>query len=217
MLRSAVRSIVLVVAAALVASCTDNAPTGTLPKNAARPGGARTNVAPGTCTTLSNLTSLVNTVFGAGSPDANSVLGKLANLQKQLDKGDYAGAQDQAKNIVAFIQQKAAQGGLPGTSAQIQTLIAGVLCYAGISPDTFLVYPDGCAAGAGELHRQGGRFAPGQHGERADADHDHVAAAGFVAVEHEARRVPGLRAADPVVGIDQARGRRGLPGVGHSV
>ena len=76
-----------------------------------------------------------------GLPDANSVLGKLANLQKQLDKGDDAGAQSQAKNIVSFIQQKAAQGGLPGTSAQIQTLIAGVLCYAGISPDTFLVFP----------------------------------------------------------------------------
>jgi hypothetical protein len=80
-------------------------------------------------------------VFGAGSPDANSVLGKLSNLDKQLRQGNIEQAQSQAQNIVSFIQQKAAQGGLPGTPAQVQLLISSVLCYAGLSPDTFLIYP----------------------------------------------------------------------------
>ena len=102
----------------------------------------QSNAIAGTCTSFSNLVSLVNTVFGAGSPNANSVLGKLNNLNGKLQQGDTAGAQAQAQNIVSFVQNKAQQGGLPGTQAQIQALISGVLCYAGLSSgDTFLIFP----------------------------------------------------------------------------
>lgn len=139
MLRSLFRAAALTAAAAFVVSCNDTTPTGSPPRNS--PSGARADIVPGTCTTLSNLQSLVNTVFGAGSPSANSVLGKLSNLDKQLQQGNLAGAQDQALNIVTFIQQKAVAGGLPGTTAQVQQLIGSVLCYAGLPPDSFLVYP----------------------------------------------------------------------------
>jgi hypothetical protein len=80
----------------------------------------------------------VNAVFGAGSPNANSALGKLSNMQKQLDKGDIVDGQAQAKNLIGFIQQKAST--LPGAS-QAQTLINQLECYAGIAANTFLIFP----------------------------------------------------------------------------
>jgi hypothetical protein len=141
MRRSFTRLVSPIVAAAILASCTDNGPTGNSPAGIGRPATPSASVIPGECTTYSNLITLVNTVFGTGSPDANSVLGKLDNLDKQLKKGNIDGAQDQARNIVSFIQQKAVQGGLPGTPTQVQMLITAVLCYAGLSPDAFLVYP----------------------------------------------------------------------------
>ena len=120
-----------------VVSCNDNTTTPTAggARSNGRSGGS--NTALGACTTLSNLQSLTNDVFGAGSPDASSVLGKLSNLDKQLRQGNIEQAQSQAQNIVSFVQQKAAQGGLPGTPAQVQMLISSVLCYAGLSPDTW--------------------------------------------------------------------------------
>ena len=127
--------------AAFLISCGEDANRGTLPTGPLTPGSRQSDILPGTCTTYSNLVSLVNAVFGAGSPNANSALGKLDNLNKQLKQGNLAGAQDQARNIVTFIQSKAAQGTLPGTHAQIQSLISGVLCFAGLSPDTFLIMP----------------------------------------------------------------------------
>jgi hypothetical protein len=132
----------LLVGAVLLVSCGEDSRrlTGP-PSRPVVPDSRRSDITPGTCTTLSNLTSLVNAVFGAGSPNANSALGKLSNLDKQLQQGNLAGAQDQAQNIVLFVETKAAQGGLPGTRAQIQALISGVLCYAGLSPDEFLILP----------------------------------------------------------------------------
>jgi len=130
----------LLVGAALLASCGQDSRRD--PTSPLAPNGRRANTIAGTCTSFSNLVSLVNTVFGAGSPNANSALGKLNNLQSQLQHGDTAGAQAQAQNIVAFIQTKAQQGGLPGTQAQINALISGVLCFAGLSSgDTFLIFP----------------------------------------------------------------------------
>ena len=112
-----------------------------LPTGPTVPGAASQSNVPGTCTTLSNLTSLARTVFGAGSPNVNSVLGKLDNLDKRLKRGDVAGAQAEATTLVTFIQKKVAAGGLPGTRAQVQALISGVLCYAGLLPNTTLIYP----------------------------------------------------------------------------
>jgi hypothetical protein len=141
MRRSIATTIALSAATVVLVSCSDLSRRDADPTSPIRPGGGQLNSAPA-CVTLNNLVSMVNTVFGAGSPDANSALGKLANLDKQLQKGNIAGAQDQARNLVAFIQLKAQQGGLPGTHAQIQALINGILCYAGLSPDTFLIFPN---------------------------------------------------------------------------
>ncbi len=130
----------LLVGAVFLASCGPDSRRD--PTSPLSPGGRRSANVAGTCTSFSNLVSLVNTVFGAGSPNASSVLGKLNNLNGQLRQGDTAGAQAQAQNIISFVQLKAQQGGLPGTQAQVQALINGVLCYSGLSGgDTFLIFP----------------------------------------------------------------------------
>lgn len=117
----------------LAASCTDRS-------NPTRPltGKVSANIVPGTCTTLANLQSLVNTVFGAGSPNASSALGKLNNLDHFIQQGNFSGAQTSALNLVSFIQQKAPT--LPG-GAQAQALINAIECYAGLLQNTFLVMP----------------------------------------------------------------------------
>jgi hypothetical protein len=141
MRRSIASLVALSAVAVLLASCNEVSRREADPTSPLRPGTGQLNNAPA-CVSLTNLVSLVNTVFGAGSPDANSALGKLDNLDKQLQKGAVAQAQDQARNLVSFIQLKAQQGGLPGTHAQIQALINGILCYAGLTTDTYLIFPD---------------------------------------------------------------------------
>ncbi len=132
-------SIATLLVALFALGCTDSKTSP--PTDPIVAGDASRSATPGTCTTLENLKALTNTVFGAGSPNANAVLGKLDNLDKQLKKGHIAEAQDQARNIVAFVQAAATAGGLPGTPAQVQALISGVLCYAGLLPNTFLIFP----------------------------------------------------------------------------
>jgi hypothetical protein len=134
----------LFVGAVLLASCGPDSQRGgpTGPTSPLAPKARSSTQLAGTCTNVANLTSLINTVFGAGSPNANSATGKLNNLQSQLQHGDTAGAQAQAQNLISFIQTKAQGGGLPGTPAQIQLLIAGIQCYAGLaSNDSFLIFP----------------------------------------------------------------------------
>lgn len=117
----------------------DRAPTA--PRRFTAPDRSATLAPPGTCTTLAALDSLANLVFGAGSPNAQSVLGKIDNLGKLVAQGNIVDAQAQAQNIVSFVVQKASQGTLPGTTAQINALLGGVLCYAGLNPDEFLIQP----------------------------------------------------------------------------
>lgn len=88
---------------------------------------------------MSALEQLAVDIFGAGSPNVNSVLGKLDNLAKKVAAGDVTGAQEQAQNIVRFVRDKA--DGLVGTQEQVTQFISGVLCFAGLSPDTFLILP----------------------------------------------------------------------------
>ena len=159
MRRSIASRIAILGAAIVLASCDDASRIN--PTSPIRPENGRLNTATATCLTYTQLVALVNDVFGAGSPNANSALGKLDNLNKQLQKGNIADAQAQALNIVSFVQQKATAGGLPGTHAQIQALISGVLCFAGLSPDTYLIYPSDQAPH--ERGRQGHRSAPVQH------------------------------------------------------
>src|SRR5262245_47491284 len=141
MRRSIASLIALSAALVFLVSCGDTSRRDADPTSPIQRGGGQLNTAPA-CVTLTNLVSMVNTVFGAGAPDANSALGKLDNLDKQLQKGNIGEAQEQARSLVSFIQLKAQQGTLPGTHAQIQALINGILCYAGLSADTFIVFPD---------------------------------------------------------------------------
>jgi hypothetical protein len=130
----------LLSAAAILVSCGDSARR-TFPTGPLQPGTGRFDITPGACTTLSALQSLAAAVFGAGSPNAQSALGKLSNMDKLLQQGKLSSAQSEAQNLVTFVQQKAAQGTLPGSHDQIEAFISGVLCYVGLSPDTFLILP----------------------------------------------------------------------------
>ncbi len=102
---------------------------------------------PGQCTTLDGLLALADSAFGAGSPDANSVKGKINNLQHQLDIGDTAAMVDQAFSIVSFTLKKHSQSPLPGGDALVVRLVNAVFCYAGLSmsitspANSFLIYP----------------------------------------------------------------------------
>jgi hypothetical protein len=120
----------------VLASCADNSvPTG--PRSPEKPLLQSAAPVPGTCTTLAHLKDLTNALFGAGSPNANSVLGKLNNLQHQIDIGDFATARQRALDIVAFVEAKWKTGGLPGTLAQKNELVWGTMCYAGFAVGDF--------------------------------------------------------------------------------
>ena len=123
------RKVVLAAAmttAAVLAACSDRPDSGmlTAPKVVRD---AMGNITMGTCTTIGDLNTLAAQVFGSGSPNVNSVLGKLDNLRKKVAAGNVVDAQDQAHNIVDFVKAKAADGRLAGTTAQIDAFINGVL------------------------------------------------------------------------------------------
>jgi hypothetical protein len=131
MRRSKFSLLVLPVAAFVVWSCTDS-PTGVAPSVRSTSTRAATITA-GACTDLAGLTQLVNNAFGAGSPDAQSVQGKVNNLNhKVVNLNDIAGAQEQAFSIVEFILRKNKQSALPGGTAAVVALVNGVFCFAGL-------------------------------------------------------------------------------------
>lgn len=134
MRRANLSFVVLLSVLGLVVACTDR-PSPTAPELSRQFG---TSLAVGTCTTMSNLTALVTAVFGAGSPNTNSALSKLNLMDKKLQKGDLTGAIDGAKNLIAFLLNKANE--LVGRD-QIPALISSLECYVGITNDAFLVYP----------------------------------------------------------------------------
>jgi hypothetical protein len=107
---------------------------------------------PGTCGTLSALISLTNDVFGAGSPDANSAIGKLNNIQHQIDIANYATAKEHAFTLVQFILAKWKTGGLPGSQAQVVSLVNAIFCYVGLAVEisdpfnTSVIFPTDSAA-----------------------------------------------------------------------
>jgi hypothetical protein len=130
----------ILTAAAVLGACRDERPDKGVPTAPKLVSGASAN-ALGGCTTPFKLDSLASLVFGSGSPNVNSVVGKIDNLRKKVEAGNLVDAQAQANNIVDFVKAKAADGRLAGTQAQIAAFISGVLCYGGLSPDTFLIQP----------------------------------------------------------------------------
>lgn len=136
MLRHARLSVVVpLLLVAFVAACSDRpAPTAPLSRFVS---GA--NATASSCTNMTELTKLVNDVFGVGSPDANSALSKLRSADRAIQKGDTTAAQSAARNLIRFVYDKASS--LPGEE-YVAALIAAVECYVGITDDSFLVYPD---------------------------------------------------------------------------
>ena len=135
-----------VIALVLAAACTSDsavAPVASLISKAT----SAAVIVPGTCTNLAGLTSLAQPLFGPGSsPNINSVLGKLKNLDKDISKGKFETAKDKAYEIVQFALKKYNQGKLSGTPAQLQAFTDKVFCFAGIDlhplpHDTFLIMP----------------------------------------------------------------------------
>lgn len=132
-------------AAVVLGACTDRRADSGVPTAPTLTRDAQGALVMGACTTIGDLNALAQILFASSGPNVNSVLGKLDNLAKKVADGDVTSAQDQANNIVRFVQDKAAQGSLSGTSAQITAFISGVLCFAGLSPDTFLILPSDTA------------------------------------------------------------------------
>lgn len=92
------------------------------------------------CLSLGDLTNLVSTVFGSspGMPNSNSALAKLDQVTNKLAQGDTAGAREHARSLIDFIRLKANE---LADQSQVQALIDAIECYAGITDDSFLIYP----------------------------------------------------------------------------
>jgi hypothetical protein len=131
-------------AVVVMAACADRRTSPTSPNEVQALPRAMAGVM-GTCTTIGQLNTLAQAIFSGSGPNVNSVLGKLDNLRKKVEANNVADAQAQAQNIVSFVQMKASEGQLGGTQAQITQFISGVLCFAGLSPNTFLILPSDAA------------------------------------------------------------------------
>jgi hypothetical protein len=123
-------SFALVLAASFVASaCADRTPSS--PRNARNAIGE--NAALVCSADINDLLAQAAVIFGAGSPNYNSVRGKLENLQHHLDNSNPNEAKVRAHDIVDFVLTKYAEGGLPGTPEQVSTFLTGVYCLAGLN------------------------------------------------------------------------------------
>lgn len=126
---------------------------GEVPTSAPAPDGfqrveAPASIVPGTCTNLGQLNTLAATIFTPGSsPSISSVKGKLKSLDKLVRRGEITLAKAQATEIVAFTLKKYNQGGLSGSSAQVEAFTNAILCFAGFDleveqpENTFLIMP----------------------------------------------------------------------------
>lgn len=141
MLRSRLSfAVLLVVLSTVLVSCTDRAaPTEATAAAVSRRSGLAS------CMSLSELNLKIVAVFGSSAskmPNTNSALHKLDLINKKLQKGtavDTADAQTHTRDLIDFIRQKAYE---LADQSQVQALIAGLECYAGITNDTFLLMPE---------------------------------------------------------------------------
>lgn len=151
MRRTSLAGVALASVVALLVACGDSPTAGRL-QTAGEQGvtGPRRGspvITAGQCITLDGLLALADSAFGAGSPDANSVRGKINNIAHQLANGDSAAAREQAFSTVSFILKKHGQNPLPGGDALVVRLVNGIFCYAGLAisitdpANSFLIYP----------------------------------------------------------------------------
>jgi hypothetical protein len=97
---------------------------------------------------LSDLLQLAETAYGAGSPNYNSVRGKIENLDHQLNNvGNRPAAVERAHDIVDFTLTKNTESPLPGGSDAVAAFATAVYCFADIAitvtdPDnSALIFP----------------------------------------------------------------------------
>lgn len=99
------------------------------------------------CVSFEALVDLAEDAFGDGSPNANSVIGKLGKLNDLVQKGKVVPAREQALSIIDFTLRKNAQRELGGTPAQIIAFINGTACFGGLDLEietldgTYLINP----------------------------------------------------------------------------
>ncbi|WP_310569111.1 hypothetical protein [Gemmatimonas sp.] len=104
------------------------------------------NAIPCTDISPSEITGLIEAVFGAGSPDANAALGKWSNIQKQKAAGNLALVVSKTWDLIDFIITKQKQNKLP-VNANSERLGRALFCFAGInatlpqSTNAWVVYP----------------------------------------------------------------------------
>lgn len=82
--------------------------------------------------TEADLVNLANTAFGPGSPNVNSVIGKIGSLAQQVAAGSTAEAKGKAFEINEFVLRKHRQEPLPGGNDAVTALVNGVFCFAGL-------------------------------------------------------------------------------------
>jgi hypothetical protein len=124
----------LVVLATVLVSCTDRP----APTEVARPYSRSAKAAAGTCTTIPQLKTLATTVFGSRNQFLHDALDNISDIGEYVAENHIADAQKKAKSLTAYIQKHASSLANP---SQSQTLIDAILCYAGLTTDTFLVFP----------------------------------------------------------------------------
>lgn len=84
------------------------------------------------CTTLPELGALARKVFGHGTSNVNSVLGKLKNLDHHVRRRNREQAVKRAHDIVAFTLDQHRADPTPAPDAVVTRFINLVYCYAGI-------------------------------------------------------------------------------------
>jgi len=86
------------------------------------------------CTTdLNTVLELAADAFGEGSPNYNSVRGKIENLALQLENDNKAAVNERAHNIVNFTLTKNSESALPGGEEAVAAFANSVYCFAGIA------------------------------------------------------------------------------------
>ncbi|MCX5762581.1 MAG: MBG domain-containing protein [Gemmatimonadetes bacterium] len=120
--------------ATVLVSCTDRP----APTEVARPYSRSAKAAAGTCTTIPQLKTLATTVFGSRNQFLHDALDNISDIGEYVAENHIADAQKKAKSLTAYIQKHASSLANP---SQSQTLIDAILCYAGLTTDTFLVFP----------------------------------------------------------------------------
>jgi len=126
---------------AVLAACSDQRADKGVPTAPKLVYDANGSITMGTCTTYGDLNSLAAQIFGGNSDDFKEVHDNLKDLQEEVAQNHVTEAQKSARDIVDYVRRAVARHHVPGTPAQINAFIGGVLCYAGLSTDTFLVAP----------------------------------------------------------------------------